>query len=111
MFRNKSAIGYKTVIKKISMKTLVHGEKTLMSEFHLQQGASLPRHSHPQEQTGYLVSGRMELTIGTKKHLVGPGDSWCIAGNLEHNGLALEDSIAIEVFSPLRDDYLPTAES
>ena len=111
MFLKKSASGYKTAVEKIEMKTLAYGEKTLMSEFRLQQGASLPRHSHPHEQTGYLVSGRMELTIGPESHLVEPGDSWCIAGNLEHNGLALEDSIAIEVFSPLRDDYLPTTES
>ena len=107
MFEKKSSRGYKPAVDKIEMKTLVHGKNSLMSEFRLQEGAVLPRHSHPHEQTGYLVAGRMELTIGTETYLVEPGDSWCIAGDLEHSGHALEDSVAIEVFTPLREEYLP----
>lgn len=107
MFQKKSATGYQTVLDKIQMKTLAHGDKTLMSEFRLKAGAVLPRHSHSHEQTGYLVSGRMELTIGKQKFQVEPGDSWCITGEEEHAGLALEDTVAIEVFSPVREDYLP----
>jgi len=49
-----------------------------MTEFRLDQGAVLPRHKHPHEQTGYLVSGRIELTIGAETHEVSAGDSWCI---------------------------------
>ena len=78
-----------------------------MSEFRLQKGAILPRHSHPHEQTGYLVTGKMELTIGAETSLLEPGDSWCIPGDMEHNATVLEDSVAIEVFSPVRADYLP----
>jgi quercetin dioxygenase-like cupin family protein len=85
----------------------VHGEKMLLSEFRLEKGTVLPVHKHPHEQTGYLVSGRMDLTIGAVTHAVSPGDSWCIPGDIEHNAFAHEDSIAIEVFSPVREDYLP----
>lgn len=106
MFNKSSTAGYQQVLEKIEMKTLVHGEKTLLSEFRLAKGALLPRHSHPHEQTGYLVSGLLQLTIGAETFTVAPGDSWCIAGNLEHEGAALEDCIAIEVFSPVREDYL-----
>ena len=108
MFQKKSQEGYKPAIDKIVMKTLVHGEKTLMVEFQMQKGALLPRHSHPHEQTGYLVSGRMDLTINAETLSVNPGDSWCIAANIEHNAVILEDTIAVEVFSPVRKDYLPT---
>ena len=106
MFKKKSLSGYQQVLDKIERKTLVHGEKTLMSEFRLRQGAVLPRHSHPHEQSGYLVSGRMELTIGGESCSLEPGDSWCIAGGVEHNAVALEDYLALEVFSPVREDYL-----
>lgn len=107
MFQKKSTDGYQPAIDKIEMKTLVHGDKTLLVEFRMKKGALLPRHSHPHEQTGYLVSGNIELTIGTETFIVKPGDSWCIAGNLEHNAVILEDTVAIEVFSPVREDYLP----
>ena len=107
MFDKLTQTDYQQVLDKIEMKTRAYGEKTLMSEFRLQQGAQLPRHSHPHEQIGYLVSGQMQLTIGNEPFQVQPGDSWCIVGSMEHEALALEDSLAIEVFSPVREEYLP----
>jgi len=107
MFVTSDDKGYLDVLEKIRMKTLVYGDKTLMAEFRLEKGAKLPRHSHPHEQTGYLISGQMELIIGTSTHSVSPGDSWCIPGEVEHHAVAREDSVAIEVFSPVREDYLP----
>ncbi len=107
MFRKKSAEGYREPMEKIRQKTLVHGEKTLLAEFRLDKGAVLPDHRHPHEQTGYLVAGRLELTIGGQTHLVEPGDSWCIPGDTGHSAIAREDSVAVEAFSPVREDYLP----
>ena len=94
----------------IERKTLVHGENTLMTEFLLRKGAVLPRHAHPHEQTGYLVKGRIRLFIGTEDYEAQVGDSWCIPGGVEHGADTLEDSVAIEVFSPVRDDYVPGRE-
>ncbi|MBI5592370.1 MAG: cupin domain-containing protein [Deltaproteobacteria bacterium] len=107
MFNKCSSSGYKQVLDGIKLKTLVHGDKTLFAEFHLEKGSQLPRHAHPQEQTGYLISGRIRLSIGEDIFEVEPGDSWCILGNVEHRAEILEDSLAIEVFSPVREDYLP----
>ncbi len=108
MFNQKDNNGYKDALDKVKLKTLAYGENTLMAEFRLEKGAMLPRHKHPHEQTGYLVSGRIDLTNGDETHQAGPGDSWCIPGNREHHATALESSVAIEVFSPVREDYLPT---
>lgn len=107
MYKENSKSGYQKVLDKIHQKTLVYGDKTLMAEFRLESGANLPKHHHPHEQTGYLVSGQMELTIADVTHQIGPGDSWCIAGDVEHYATAVKDSVAIEVFSPVREDYVP----
>ena len=107
MFEKRSDSGYRPVLDGIGRKTLVHGDQTLMTEFELRKGSSLPRHSHPHEQTGYLVSGRIRLFIGTEEYEAQAGDSWCIPGGVEHGADILEDSVAIEVFSPVRNDYLP----
>jgi quercetin dioxygenase-like cupin family protein len=48
----------------------------------------------------------MRLTIGGKSRDVVPGDSWCVPGEMRHQAEILEDSKAIEVFSPLREEYL-----
>jgi quercetin dioxygenase-like cupin family protein len=90
----------------ISRRSLVRGERTLLGEFQLARGSTLPRHSHPHEQTGYLVSGHMRFTIGGEVCDARPGDAWCIPGGVEHGADILEDSVAIEVFSPVREDYL-----
>jgi len=107
MFLKKSTEGYTPAIEKIQMKTLSYGNKTLMSEFRMQKGALLPEHSHPHEQTGYLISGKIKLTIGEQTYSVEPGDSWSIQGGMRHQAEIEEDSVAIEVFSPVREDYLP----
>ena len=110
MFTPGSREGYQDVIDKIRMKTTVYGAHTLMAEFRLQAGAELPLHRHPHEQTGYLVAGRMKLTIGAQTHEVRPGDSWCIPSEVDHGATVLEDSIAVEVFTPVREDYLPAGD-
>lgn len=107
MFQQANENGYKEVLPGIRLKTLVHGEKTLFAEFRMEAGSNLTKHSHPHEQTGYLVKGRIGLTIGDKTFEAGPGDAWAIPGNTEHSARILEDSVAIEVFSPVREDYLP----
>jgi unsaturated pyranuronate lyase len=107
VFLNASDDGYLDVLPGIRRKTLSYGDSTLMSEFRLRAGCTLPIHDHPQEQTGYLVSGRLRLTIGNETHDVVPGDSWSIPGGVRHGAQVLEDAVAIEVFSPLREDYLP----
>jgi quercetin dioxygenase-like cupin family protein len=107
MLMKRTDTGFRKPLDGIRVKTLVYGEKTLMTEFRLEKGAVLPRHIHPHEQTGYLVSGRLNLFLGGEEHEVGPGDSWCIPGDIEHGADVLEDSVAVEVFSPVREDYVP----
>jgi quercetin dioxygenase-like cupin family protein len=106
MFTSKDSSGFKEALPGIRLKTLAHGAKTLFAEFHLQKGSLLPRHSHPHEQTGYLVSGAIRLTIGTEAFNAKPGDCWCIEGGVEHQAEILEDSVAIEVFSPVRQESI-----
>jgi quercetin dioxygenase-like cupin family protein len=106
MFYKNNSQGYKQVLSGIKLKTLVYGERTLLTEFRLEQGSQLPSHAHPQEQTGYLIAGRIRVFVGDEVYEVEPGDSWCVPGNVEHRAEILEDSVAIEVFSPVREDYL-----
>lgn len=98
--------GYVNAVEGIKRKTLVFGSETLMTEFKLEKGNTLPKHKHPHEQTGYLVSGHIILTIDDQKFEMNAGDSWCIPGDTEHGAEIIENSIAIEVFCPVREDYL-----
>ena len=107
MFHKIDASGYKEVMDGILRKTLVYGDKTTMVKFKLAKGSLVGNHKHPQhEQTGYLIKGKLFFYIGTEKYEVDPGDSWCVPLNVEHRVEVLEDSVAIEVFSPIKTDYI-----
>ena len=107
MYQKQSNDGFDEMFEGIRRKTLAHGEKTLMTEFRLKKGSLLPRHAHPHEQTGYLVSGRVNIQAGEETFEAEPGDSWSIAGDVEHGAESLADSVVVEVFAPVREDYLP----
>jgi len=107
MFRKKDEGQKRQLLEGVHLKTLVHGEKTLMGEFSLAKGAEIPPHAHPHEQTGILISGKVRFKIGDELFEAEAGDSWCIPGGIEHAVEVLEGSVVLEVFSPVREDYLP----
>ena len=106
MFYHHNEDGFKELLPGIRLKTLVHGERTLFTELHMRKGSLLPDHAHPHEQTGYLVSGRMRLIVGEAVLEAQTGDSWCVPGDARHRAEILEDCVVIEVFSPVREEYL-----
>jgi quercetin dioxygenase-like cupin family protein len=106
-FRKKGSGASRQLVEGVHFSALVYGEKTLMGEFRISKGAAIPPHAHPHEQTGVMISGRLRFNIDGDIIEVEPGDSWCIPGNVEHSVKSLEDSVVIEVFSPVREDYLP----
>ncbi len=106
MFTKQSDAGYRELVDGVEMKTLAYGEKTLLAKFHLRKGAVIPVHQHIYEQTGFMVSGQMRFTIDGETLECGPGDTWCIHGDVPHGVDVLADSVVVEVFSPVREDYL-----
>lgn len=63
------------------------------------------RHSHPHEQMVYVVRGRLRFEHPGGVFDTGPGDSFLVPGNVEHQASALEDSEALDIFTPMREDY------
>lgn len=105
--KKSSKEDYIHVFDGIKRKTLVYGNKTLLTEFILSKDKILPMHKHPEEQTGYLVSGHIILIVDGDRHEIKPGDSGAIPSNVEHGAETIKNSVAIEIFSPVREDYIP----
>lgn len=106
MFVKDSAKPLLPIVPGVKRKTLAVGEHSLMTKFVLESGSELPVHKHPHEQVGYLISGRLILTVGGDSCEMEPGDSWAIPGDVEHGAQVIELAEAIEVFYPVRLDYL-----
>jgi quercetin dioxygenase-like cupin family protein len=102
-----SSRGYIEALDGIKRKTLVFGEHTILVEFKVAAGKKIALNSHSEEQTGYLVSGHILLYLDGKKYDMKPGNAWAIPRGIPHSVQILEDSVVVEIFSPIRRDYLP----
>lgn len=96
---------------KTSQKVLVAGEKIMMVEFCFAKGGIGVLHKHDDhEQIGYVAKGSFEITVGSKTKIAKQGDCYYAAKNVYHGVVALEDdSVLIDSFTPLREDFLTTS--
>ena len=67
------------------------------------------RHSHPHEQMVYIVSGHITFEHPGGRFDARAGDSFLVAGGVEHQASASEDSEVLDIFTPYREDYAPKA--
>jgi quercetin dioxygenase-like cupin family protein len=78
----------------------------MLSVVHLEAGAVVPDHSHPHEQMGIMISGRLQFTIGGHTRILSPGDIWRIPGGVVHRVVAIDGpAVALDAFHPIREDY------
>ena len=83
-----------------------YGENLMLSLLEMDENAVVPRHSHPHEQGGLLLKGRMELTIGDETRILEAGEAYIIPPNVLHRAVAIDGpGVALDIFSPVREDY------
>ena len=86
-------------------RVLACGDNLMVVQFTIDEGAEVPAHSHPHEQTGYVVSGRMKFRIGDEVRELGPGDGYSVPGGVTHGAIGVTKVIAVDSFNPVREDY------
>jgi len=89
----------------VHRRVLSCGDQLMVVQFRIQGGAEVPAHTHPHEQVGHVVSGRMRFRIGDEERELGPGQGYSVPGGVVHGALGVTDVIAIDSFHPVRDDY------
>lgn len=96
----------KKIIKGIAVDSLAAGEKSMVYKSKYEDGRFYAEHTHPQEQSGYVISGRYLMTIGREEYELNPGDSYVVTCNVPHSFKVIEAGEVIDVFTPLRGSYL-----
>lgn len=89
----------------VQRRVLSCGDNLMIVQFSISQGAEIPAHSHPHEQVGHVVSGRMRFRIGDQERDLGPGEGYSVPGGVVHSAYGVTDAIAVDSFTPVRDDY------
>ncbi len=91
-------------------RQVISGEKAMMARVFLQKDCVVPPHSHESEQLSYVVEGallfKLELPDGTREVLVSAGEVLVIPSAVVHTAIAAEDTLDIDIFSPIRHDWL-----
>ncbi|MFL5811440.1 MAG: cupin domain-containing protein [Flavisolibacter sp.] len=90
------------------IKRQVYGydERVMMVKVKFEKNAVGTPHEHMHTQVSYVESGEFEMTIGGKKKIVKQGDGFYVPPHVVHGCLCLQPGILIDVFSPLREDFL-----
>ena len=85
---------------------LAAGEHLMLSALEMEHGGVVPEHSHPHEQAGLVLEGRLRLRIGGEERELAPGDAFLIPSHVAHSGEVTEGPARVlDIFSPVREDY------
>lgn len=91
-------------------RQFVTGEQAMLSRIQLRKGCIVPRHSHPNEQIAFILSGALRFSVGEEAsatdYIVRAGQVLVIPGNVPHLAEALEDTLNLDIFAPPRQDWI-----
>jgi quercetin dioxygenase-like cupin family protein len=95
-------------------RRIITGERMMLSQLYLEEGAVVPKHAHENEQLTYVLEGRMRFWFGDDESQVvdvSAGEVLAIPSWLPHRVLALERTVDVDVFCPPRQDWLDGSDS
>ena len=87
-------------------RQLVVGKHIMIAHILMKQDCVVPLHSHTNEQVSVIQSGALRFTLDGKDVIVRAGEILCIPPDLPHSAVALEDTVAIDIFTPPREDWI-----
>src|SRR5579859_8203472 len=87
-------------------RKIVTGDRAMVAQVFLKKDAVVPEHHHESEQITYILEGALKFEIEGKEITVRKGEVLTIPSNVPHRAVALEDTIDLDIFSPIRADWL-----
>ena len=102
-------IALEKITEMISQKIVV-GEREMLAQIYLKRGALVPMHTHDSEQMTYILQGALRVLVDGEEITVREGEVLHIPSRVPHQAEALEDTFELDVFSPIREDWLGGTE-
>jgi len=90
----------------ISRQIFGYNETIMMVKVKFEKGAVGELHKHFHTQVSYVESGSFEMTIGGEKRIIKTGDGFYVHPDVMHGTICLEPGVLVDVFSPVREDFL-----
>ncbi len=93
-------------LNEFASRRVIHSERMTTARIHLKKGAVVPRHSHENEQITHVLAGSLQFEFPGRELTVREGEVVEIPPHEPHRVVALEDSLAMDIFQPVREDWL-----
>lgn len=90
----------------VAFDVLAIGKNTMVTRMNYRPENKVPVHVHPNEQSGYVISGKYRIRYQETDEILVAGDSYSIPENVPHSWELIEAGEVIDVFTPVREDYL-----
>ena len=87
-------------------RRVVSGEKAMVAQVYLKKDAVVPLHHHESEQITYILEGALKFELQGREVVVRKGEVLTIPSHVPHRAVALEDTVDLDVFAPIRLDWL-----
>src|SRR3954470_7186489 len=87
-------------------RKIVTGEKAMVAQVFFKKGGVAPLHHHESEQITYILEGALKFELEGREVVVRKGEVLTIPSNVPHRAVALEDTLDLDIFSPIRHDWL-----
>ncbi len=97
---------WEIVDAKIKRKIMSYNEDLMLVKVAFEQGGIGTTHKHPHLQISYIASGIFEVTINGEMKTLKEGDVYFVPSDLLHRAVCLEDGVLIDVFNPMREDFI-----
>ena len=102
---NWSKIPAEKITDKLSRK-FISGKSVTLAQFSFKKDCVVVAHSHESEQMTCVLKGVLRLRLPDREVTLSEGEVLHIPSGVEHSAVALEDTLALDVFSPIREDWL-----
>jgi quercetin dioxygenase-like cupin family protein len=87
-------------------RQMISGDNATISQLVLKRGATVPRHSHINEQYSWIISGKLKFIFDDREMVLGAGEILLIPANTPHAAVAEEDTVDVDIFAPRREDWI-----
>ena len=105
-FLTQENMKWETVNEGIRRQIMGYDGQLMMVKVEFREGAVGYAHEHYHSQSTYVASGRFKVTINGEEKVLQAGDGFYIEPDLLHGAVCLEAGVLIDVFSPVRADFL-----
>jgi quercetin dioxygenase-like cupin family protein len=94
------------VMSEVISRKVISGQKAMVAQVFLKKDAVVPEHQHESEQITYILEGALKFELEGREVIVRQGEVLLIPSNVPHRAVALEDTLDLDIFSPIRTDWL-----